>query len=137
MVSFWIRLFALLFGTAGFLAPLLETTGITELKGSAPFGYLLLASSAAFFAANSLFGGTSGHTRYVVTQLHLEKSLTLMVVEWRKIKNFGSSCDTKADFIKEKMTDIYSIILEETDVWGKALSQAVDTYEKKVSQKAK
>jgi hypothetical protein len=131
--SFWFRLFALIFGTAGFLAPLLETTG---LKGAAPFGYLSLAVSAAFFAANSLFGGTSGHTRYVVAQLNLEKALTLMVVEWSKISSDNESNEIKAEFIKEKMAEVYSIILEETDVWGKALAQAVDAYEKKVSQKS-
>lgn len=135
-LSFWFRLLALLFGTAGFLAPLLEATGLAGLKGSAPFGYLFLAISAAFFAANSLFGGTSGHTRYVVTQINLEKNLTLMVVEWGNIISRNSSNEAKADFIKEKMTDVYSIILEETDVWGKALAQAVDAYEKKVSQHA-
>jgi hypothetical protein len=134
-VSFWFRFFGLIFGTAGLLAPLLETTGLGCLKGAAPFGYLFLAISASFFAANSLFGGTSGHTRYVVTQLNLEKTLTLMVVQWSKLVSKNSTDEVKADFIHEKMNDVYSIIMEETDVWGKALAQAVDTYEKKVSQK--
>lgn len=130
--SFWFRLFALVFGTAGFLAPLLDAAGI---KGAGPFGYLLLALSAACFAANSLFGGTSGHTRYVVAQINLEKTLTLMVIEWSKLIGNNASIEEKADFIKEKMSQVYSIILEETDVWGEALAQAVEAYEKKVTQK--
>ncbi len=131
-LSFWLRLFALIFGTAGLLAPLLEAVG---QKGVAPFGFLALAVSAAFFAANTLFGGTSGHTRYVVTQLNLERTLTLMVIEWNQLVSSNkASNEQKADFIKEKMSEVYSIILEETDVWGKALYQAVDAYEKKVTQ---
>jgi hypothetical protein len=125
--------FCINFWYCRFFAPLLETTG---LKGAAPFGYLSLAVSAAFFTANSLFGGTSGHTRYVVAQLKLEKALTLMVVEWSKISSDNESNEIKAEFIKEKMAEVYSIILEETDVWGKALAQAVDAYEKKVLQKS-
>jgi hypothetical protein len=130
--SFWFRVFALIFGTAGFLAPLLEVAGC---KGAAPFGYLLLAISAALLAANTLFGGTSGHTRYVVAQLNLERILTLMVIEWSKLSSSNASNEAKAAFINEKMCDVYSIILEETDVWGKALAQAVDAYEKNVKQK--
>lgn len=132
IASFLFRLIALIFGTAGFIAPILEAAGF---EGTAPFGYLFLAISAAFFAANSLFGGSSGHTRYVVAQLNLERTLTLMVVEWGKINSNNAQNEEKADFIKEKMSEVYSILLEETDVWGKALAQAVDAYEKNVSQK--
>ncbi len=134
--SFWFRLSALIFGTLGFISPLLEATGLDCLKGVAPFGYLSLAISAAFFAGNTLFGGTSGHTRYVVTQISLEKTLTLMIIQWGKIASNNSSNEVKADFIQEKMNEVYSIILGETDVWGKALAKAVDSYEKTVTQKS-
>lgn len=123
---------ALIFGTLGFIAPLAEAAGH---DGVGVYGYLLLVVSVAFFTANSLFGGTAGHTRYVVTQLQLEKLLALMVLEWQQYRSADQDTvpgQKRIEFLREKMGEAYKMILEETDAWGEALAEAVQEYERKV-----
>lgn len=134
--SVFFRSGALAFGTLGFLAPLAESAGY---KGVAVYGYLLFAVSAAFFTANSVFGGTSGHSRYVLTQLRLEKLLALMVVEWQTYRDQGEKHEdrqSRTEFLIERMTEAYEIILEETNAWGEAAAEALRDYENKVNKGA-
>ena len=78
------RCFAWIFGTAGLILPLLAGTGEPALKELGNFGYGFLAAAASCLAANSLFGGTDGHIRFVTTQLELERLIIASRVEWCK-----------------------------------------------------
>lgn len=133
-LSFWFRLFALVFGTAGFLAPLVEAAGC---EGLGVYGYLFLAVSAAFLTSNAIFGGTSGHARYVATQLRLEKLLSGMVIEWQRFRS-GPEANSgqKLAYLSEKMQLAYEIIIGETDAWGKAIAEEVAKYESSIKQSA-
>lgn len=44
--------------------------------------HYFLAGAASCLAANSLFGGTSGHVRFVSTQLELERLVTKARIDW-------------------------------------------------------
>ena len=62
------RLSAWLFGSIGLLLPLLAVTTNPGFKEWTQYGYVFLAAAASCLAANSLFGGTEGHIRFVSTQ---------------------------------------------------------------------
>lgn len=129
---------ALLFGSLGVFAPLAEMAGLYEI-GS--YGYLLLAVAGAFLTANNLFGGTSGHIRYVTTQLGLERRVGVGTIKWNELKKTYQSSTDKSGieqemfkFLVEFMDDCYSLVSEETSEWDHALKTALADYEKVVSK---
>jgi hypothetical protein len=140
------RILMLVFGAAGLIMPLLELTGITffGIQKFGNFGYLFIAIAGVFVAANKLFGGTRGHIRYVTTQLHLEKMVATTSVSWNQQKcNWQDRQLSEEEFqaaftlISKFLDQAYTEILHETELWGNALSQALDEYAKKIAKKTK
>ena len=144
----------LTFGTIGFLLPLISHADLACLRD---WGYPMLVLSTAIFTANNLFGGTSGHTRYVKAQLQLERWLTLTVIEWNRLSNeTGPFTEIKVqnnaqnkpeevtveidknqakfNFLMGAITEAYEIVLSETDEWSYALKDAMADYQSKIGK---
>lgn len=76
------RFGAWVFGSIGLLLLLLAATATPDFKAVSQYGYVFLAAAASCLGANSLFGGTEGHIRFVSTQLELEKLITSARIRW-------------------------------------------------------
>jgi hypothetical protein len=133
------RFAAWLCGTVGLLLPLLAATTTTAFKDSGQYGYVFLAAAASALGANSLFGGTAGHVRFVSTQLALEKLITSSRVEWSLyLATTGQSAVTeeslKAGFalISAYAMSLYSATIAETGHWAEMLVAELSKFEKKV-----
>ena len=133
------RFGAWIFGTVGLLLPLLVTTKNQNFNNLENYGYVFLASAASCLAANSLFGGTEGHIRFVSTQLEIEKLVTQARISWFEYlasQDVGNS-DYKPGFllIQNYASDLHTITIEETGQWGKALLQELAKYQKQIEEK--
>ncbi len=102
------------------LSPAIE--GGPELTAIGPIAVVL---AAAFAAGNRLFGGTSGHVRYVSTQLALEALSTKSRIELAEVlakwEDFGSkqlSRDKGLEVARNYSSKFYSIVGAETEGWG-------------------
>lgn len=138
-LSLWFRIAVLVFGSLGMLAPLVEAAKL--YTGAGGMGYLLLGVAGVFLAANSLFGGTSGHGRIVTTQLSLEKVIAVGSVQWNELRNRRYGATDKAaiekemfDFIVKMLETGYQLILDETADWAKTLNESVSNYEMGIKQ---
>lgn len=119
-------------GSIGLLLPLLASTDAPDLKNVGQYGYAFLAVAASFLAANSLFGGTDGHIRFVSTQLNLEKLITASRIRW--CRYLTESPTTKEDLAKgfdiilAYAADLHTTTIAETDRWGEGLLAALEKY---------
>ena len=126
------RVGAWICGSIGLLLPLLASTGDSNLKNVGQYGYSFLAVAASFLAANSLFGGTDGHIRFVSTQLSLEKLITASRIRW--CRYLTESPTTKEDLargfdvILAYAADLHTTTIAETDRWGEGLLAALEKY---------
>ncbi len=139
LLSGYLRFGMLLFGTLGVLAPLAEAAKLYEVGN---YGYLLLAVSGAFLTANNIFGGTSGHARFVTTQLQLEKIISVGTVKWNQLENKLNQ-DTNNEreielkmfqFIIETLEEAYTLIIDETNEWNETLKSALADFENRYKQ---
>ncbi len=133
------RFGAWLFGTVGLLLPLLSITKNQNFNNLGDYGYVFLAAAASCLGANSLFGGTEGHIRFVSTQLEIEKLATQVRISWFEYlasQDAGNN-DYKPGFllIQNYASDLHTITIEETGRWGKALLQELAKYQKQIKEK--
>jgi SMODS and SLOG-associating 2TM effector domain 2 len=133
------RLSAWLFGTIGLILPLLAVTTNPEFMEWAQYGYLFLAASASCLAANSLFGGTEGHIRFVSTQLELEKMITKARISWCQYLSLqvNDNKDSESGFllIQDYANDLHTITISETGRWGEALLKELAKFQKTIETK--
>ena len=134
-------------GTIGLLLPLLAATTNPEFKEWAQYGYVFLAVAASCLGANSLFGGTEGHIRFVSTQLELEKLITKARISWCHYLATGvnssgvnssevnSTNNTDAGFslIQDYANDLHTITISETGIWGETIMKELATYQKDIN----
>lgn len=111
-------------GLLGTTIPLLAAADGTRFAGWALWGYPLLLLSAGLLGANSLFGGTVGHVRFVTTQLALERLATVTRLEWCALqRRLVDASDEKAvEDARQAMQNyadkIYTTTTTETAQWG-------------------
>lgn len=136
-----LRLAGWIFGTAGTLIPLAAATRHPRFHDWNPWGYVLIALSAAMFAANALFQGTAGHIRFVTTQLQIERLITLTRLEW--VRFVAGASTTKLteeergralDLLKVYATELYTLIISETGEWSQLMQSQIDQYQKNLQQ---
>ncbi|MCP4470853.1 MAG: SLATT domain-containing protein [Gammaproteobacteria bacterium] len=135
-ISGYLRFGMLLFGTLGILAPLAEAAKLYEVGN---YGYLLLAISGAFLTANNLFGGTTGHARFITTQLQLEKIIAVSTVKWNELEHkLDQDADKTSEielemfqFIISTLDEAYLLIIDETNEWNESLNAALADFEKR------
>lgn len=134
------RTSAWLLGTIGLLLPLLAGTAEPMFKDWGQYGYAFLAAAASCLAANSLFGGTEGHVRFISTQLELEKLITASRIRWCKYLAGPHETD-------ERLTEGFTIILDyanalhtstiaETGRWGETLLAELAKFQKSIDAKS-
>lgn len=131
------RFFALLFGSLGILAPLAKSAGIQNWESILDYGYLMLALSGVFLTANSLYGGTSGHGRFALTQIALEKLITTRTVQWNSMKStYDDSEKSKSELfelIVQTLEDAYDLMLKETEEWNTDKNRSLDEFANSIS----
>lgn len=136
LVSSITRILAWVFGTVGLLLPLLTGANPEIYKSWGPYGYLFLATAGSFLAANSLFGGTHGHIRFVVTQLEIEKLITNARIGWCKFLAMpvqeGEGLDQGFELVLSYATALHAITILETGKWGESTLTALAKFEKSV-----
>ena len=133
------RMGAWLLGTIGLLLPLLAGTGSPVFIDVGQYGYVFLAASASCLAANSLFGGTGGHVRFVATQLELEKLIVSSRVGWCKYlaapNPTAEHLATGFDQILTYADALHTVTLGETGRWGDALIAELGKYQRAIESK--
>ncbi len=140
-LSKWLRIGMLIFGACGMISPLAEGTQLNFLS---PYGYILLVISGVFLTADKLFGGTSGHIRYSMVWLKLEKLVASRSLKWNElIKNHQNSAEKNQtenkmfQFIVKTIEELYALILNETSEWDHALTSAIEHVGKQIGSKQK
>ena len=134
-VSALSRLGAWLLGSIGLLLPLLAATTIPGFEDAARYGYAFLAAAASCLAANSLFGGTEGHIRFVSTQLELEKLITSARIEWCRFRANVAGGEKGFALIASYAGEIHATTIAETGRWGETVLRELAKYRKQVESK--
>ena len=136
------RAAAITLGTAGIIAPLIAGANPRVLGHIGAYGYALLAGAASMLLANKLFDVTGGHVRYFAAQLELERLLTLFRLDWATwlAKTSGRELDQEGltqafALLRAFACESYKIIMDETNVWGKSVSDALEEYAHYVSSR--
>jgi hypothetical protein len=126
------------FGTIGVLCPLLAATEYSAFADWGDLGYIFLALAASCLGANSLFGGTQGHIRFVSTQLEIEQLITQARITWYEYlaSQKADTPDIQSGFelIKTYANNLHNITIEETGRWGKNILEALDKFQKKIEE---
>ncbi|MDO6564283.1 SLATT domain-containing protein [Amphritea sp. 1_MG-2023] len=139
LISGGARTFAWVSGTAGLLLPLLAATANPAFKPLAQYGYVFIAISASCLAANSLFGGTEGHIRFVTTQLELEKIITKARISWchylAAMASDPADIETGFVLIQAYATELHTLTLAETGRWGETLKAELIKFQKSALSK--
>jgi hypothetical protein len=133
------RLAAWVLGSVGLLLPLLAGTGSDLFKDWGQFGYVAIAGAASCLAANSLFGGTSGHVRFVSTQLELERLTTAARIEWcaflAEANADAASIKKGFDLILAFANGLHTSTLAETGHWGEIALAELAKYQSSIEAK--
>ncbi|HEY9103493.1 SLATT domain-containing protein [Chitinimonas sp.] len=135
------RTIALATGSIGLLIPLLAGAGLAWPAGPfrAELGYVFLAISAGALTANTLFGGTAGHVRFVTTQLKLEKLITASRIGWYDyLSNPGAADEASRrgfTLILDYATKLHDMVLAETGDWAGLTLAALEQFQKDAQNK--
>lgn len=133
------RIAAWLLGTVGLLLPLLAGTVAPIFKEWGQYGYTFLAAAASCLAANSLFGGTEGHIRFVSTQLELERLIITSRVGWcRYLVGPHETEDELAQgfaLILGYANGLHASTIAETGRWGETLVSELGKFQKTIDAK--
>jgi hypothetical protein len=139
-ISGMCRVAAWLLGSIGLLLPLLAGTAAEAFTGWGQYGYVFLAAAACCLAANTLFGGSEGHIRFVSTQLELERLITAARIDWcRYLTGPISSPEEVAQgfaLISAYAQQLHETTIAETGRWGETLLAELATYRKAIDGKA-
>ena len=130
------RIGAWALGTVGLLLPLVAGTGAPLFEGWGQYGYAFLAGAASCLAANSLFGGTEGHIRFVSTQLELERLTTTSRIGWCGYlagpHEGNDGCAEGFTLIQGYANALHATIIAETGHWGEALLAELSKFQKSI-----
>jgi len=131
------RIFAWVWGSTGVVLPLLAATKVAAFENLGQWGYVFLAAGASAIAANSLFGGSGGHVRYVSTQLELEKIIMDARLQWCEFQSSLSSQEKELQdgfsLISQYTERVHHATISETQQWGTDLQAELKRYEKRIS----
>lgn len=135
------RFLGWMFGSLGVIIPAIAAY-FDAARDLAPFGYLFLVASGCMFGGNQLFGGTSGHIRYVSAQYELEAHLVAFTIRWERWRALHQYKPVNDDALGEAFallaqlaTTIYGVIRTETGGWAAALQEATRKAAEDVSSK--
>ncbi|MDI1256024.1 MAG: SLATT domain-containing protein [Flavobacterium sp.] len=132
----WLKILMLLFFSISILLPLLKNTG-QFIESIDTWGYVFFAIAGICFTIDKTFTGSSGHMRYVVTQIKLEKLLTSFNLKWQNIyfemgtHNENESCRLLFASMIEFTDEFYKILNDETQEWKAELTKVLEDLSKK------
>lgn len=133
------RIVAWLLGTVGLLMPLLAASEASVFDDWEQYGYAFLAAAASCLAANSLFGGTEGHIRFVSTQLELERLITTSRLEWCRLLAGPHDTDDHVakgfDLVLRYAQTLYATTIAETGRWGETLLEELASFQKSIESR--
>ena len=133
------RIAAWLLGTVGLLLPLLAGTVEPVFKEWGQYGYTFLVAAASCLAANSLFGGTEGHIRFVSTQLELERLIITSRVGWCRYLVGPHDTDEELAqgfaLILAYANGLHASTIAETGRWGETLVNELAKFQKTIDAK--
>jgi len=139
LISSLARSAAWLLGSIGLLLPLIAGSVPDSYKELGQYGYVFLAGAACFLAANSLFGGTTGHVRFVITQLELERLITKARIEWCAFKTEATadanSTQRGFELILAYASDLHASTISETIDWSKTTLAELAKYQNSIEAK--
>ncbi len=139
LISSLARFLAWLLGSVGLLLPLLAGTAAPVFRDWGQYGYVFLAAAACLLGANALFGGTSGHVRFVQVQLELEKLIAESRIAWcRHLASTGDSRHLDAGFelVLAYAQGLHAATLAETGRWGEDALSALAEYRQSIKSRA-
>lgn len=129
-VSMMFRVLGWLFGSLGVIIPALAAY-FDAARGAAPFGYVFIVAAGCMFGGNQLFGGTSGHARYVSAQYEIEAHLVAFTIKWERWRALHQHAEIGDEALTEPFgllqdlaATIYGVIRTETGGWAAALQEA-------------
>jgi len=129
---------AIVFATAGVIVPLLAPFFENNV---AQLGYVLLAIAGGALAANSVFGGTTGHVRSVHAQLALERLILETQAKWCML-----TADWKGDTISDEQLDagfllieayaaaVHETVIAESREWSEITLAELERFEARLEQ---
>jgi hypothetical protein len=127
-------------GSIGAILPLLAATNQATFSALGPWGFVFLAAAASFLGANALFGGTTGHVRFVTNQLALERLIASKRIEWSSYSASVDDDPTSEEalekgfkYIQVYVEEIYLVVTTETGAWSKAVLEQIGNLEKTLS----
>lgn len=132
------RLVAWLTGAVGLLLPLIPPVWPTAPANFTSWGYIAFAIAGSALVANSIFGGTDGHRRFVSTQLDVERLLTLFRLDWQRLfmEYEANPTTERASALIARSTlfveALHAALSSETALWGKQLAEAITDLEKRI-----
>nr|WP_288256961.1 SLATT domain-containing protein [uncultured Pseudomonas sp.] len=134
------RLGAWILGSIGLIIPLLAATDDPCFEGVSSYGYLFLAMAGSLLAANTLFGGTDGHIRFVTTQLEIERIITKARLNWCEYiaaqKASGVDASKGFEQILAYANELHVSTIAETGRWGETLLKELAKYEQNLASKS-
>jgi hypothetical protein len=134
------RFTAWLLGSIGLLLPLLAATESVYLKGFSQYGYSFLAAAASCLAANSLFGGTNGHIRFVSSQLKIEQLITASRVRWCQYLSEPHTTQEEIEkgfeIVLSYVTELHAMTIDETGRWADGMLVELEKYKKVLEARA-
>jgi hypothetical protein len=146
--SRWAIGLSILFSTLGAITITLQgvkliydTLGISSSEMAA-IGSAFIVIAAASLAWDKYLGASGSHIRYVVAQFDLGKAINKFELDWQKWLNKYSHTTppneeaAQAAFVlfNNFAALIYKIILDDTEKWGKSLTDAINELEKRVNE---
>ena len=121
-------------GTLGLLAPLVGATCASHKSNWSQWGFVFLGVAASSLAANALFEGSAGHSRFVSAQLELERRLTLFRLEWFSLRApmaqppTDESLQAALELFRTFVGGVYATLGEETSAWIANLHAVLKDY---------
>lgn len=132
------RFAAWVFGTIGLLLPLFAATKHAVFSNFEDYGYVFLGLAASCLGANSLFGGTEGHVRFVSTQLEIERLITQKRIAWFEYLALQDGNDRENSkafaLILDYANALHELTIEETGRWGVALLDDLAKYQNQLAE---
>lgn len=124
-------------GSIGLFLPLLAGTACPRWQDWGQYGYVFLVAAASALAANSLFGGTEGHIRFLSTQLELERIAVAARFGWYRYLALPRKTDEDISrgftLILEYSGKLQGAVLSETDRSGERVLAELAKLERRMN----
>jgi hypothetical protein len=139
----------IVFIALGTIAPILEAlqeggprflSKISEALGDVSFielGYFSFALAGIIYLGDKTFGVSKGWVRSTLTMIKLENLHSEFLIQYPRDKQAESNVDPSLPMILEFVRNVNSVRMDETTVWSKEFSRALDELYKEIDKTSK